>query len=157
MLKNGEKGRCACVPFCDCSTHVMVMPPSLHVSLKRRRNVPGRLSCSRVFSFSLVMKPMIYLSTRTKRAAVYYTQPAFEIPFHLQNGARQGEFLCPFFFPIYTNDYLKQLNGCGTEYMIDYALINHLIHADGVVFGTCSAACLHHLLMIDMFTIWFQI
>lgn len=43
------------------STHVNVMPPSLLLSLKRSRKVPGGLGLSNALSLSLLMNPMIYL------------------------------------------------------------------------------------------------
>lgn len=43
------------------STQVKVMPPSLLLSLKRSRNVPGGLVLRMALSRSLLMKPMMYL------------------------------------------------------------------------------------------------
>lgn len=43
------------------STHVNVMPPSLLLSLKRSRNVPGGLGLSSALSLSLLINPMMYL------------------------------------------------------------------------------------------------
>jgi hypothetical protein len=43
------------------STQVKVMPPSLLLSLKRSRKVPGGLGLRMALSLSLLMKPRIYL------------------------------------------------------------------------------------------------
>lgn len=43
------------------STHVNVMPPSLLLSLKRSRKVPGGFGLRSALSLSLLIKPMIYL------------------------------------------------------------------------------------------------
>lgn len=48
-------------PSCECSTHVMVIPPQWQLSLKRRRKVPGSLSLNKAFSLSWLKKTIIYL------------------------------------------------------------------------------------------------
>ncbi len=49
-------------PLMSFSTQVKVMPPSLLLSLKRSRNVPGGFGLRIALSLSLLMKPIIYLA-----------------------------------------------------------------------------------------------
>lgn len=46
------------------STHVNVMPPSLLLSLKRSRKVPGGFGLRMALSLSLLMKPVMYLQEK---------------------------------------------------------------------------------------------
>lgn len=49
------------------STHVNVMPPSLLLSLKRNRKVPGGFGLRRALSLSLLIKPMMYLQKGNRK------------------------------------------------------------------------------------------
>lgn len=59
--------RAELVPLMSFSTHVKVMPPSLLLSLKRSRKVPGGLVLRMALSRSLLMNPMMYLGRRKQR------------------------------------------------------------------------------------------
>lgn len=52
------------LPLISFSTHVKVIPPSLLLSLKRNKKVPGGFVLRMALSLSLLMKPMIYLEEK---------------------------------------------------------------------------------------------
>lgn len=64
-MENDQNHCWSCVqqhsPLMSFSTHVNVMPPSLLLSLKRSRKVPGGFGLSSALSLSLLMNPMMYL------------------------------------------------------------------------------------------------
>lgn len=69
---NAKPGtRVELVPLMSFSTHVKVMPPSLLLSLKRSRKVPGGLVLRMARSRSLLMNPMMYLGRRKQEEQMW--------------------------------------------------------------------------------------